>query len=207
MADMGNLYVIAAPSGTGKTTLVKALVEALPNITVSISHTTRQKRDNEVHNVNYYFIDKDKFSQMVAHDDFLEHAVIFDHYYGTSKSYVLDTLQQGTDVILEIDWQGQQQIKHLYPQTISIFILPPSVKDLRARLTNRNQDEPTVIQKRLADAKITASHIADFDYIVINDDFTQAVEDLKIIVLAGRLQQKRQAAKFANIIQAFATMS
>src|SRR5579862_3264140 len=185
--DTGNLYVIAAPSGTGKTTLVKELTESLPLITVSISHTTRTKRPNEVDGVNYYFISKAEFENMIAHHDFLEHATIFDHLYGTSKSWVEKTLAEGMDVILEIDWQGHQQIKKLFPHSISIFILPPSLEDLRNRLCNRNQDTPGVIKNRLADAKITVSHLQEFDYVVINDEFSHAVHDLGSIVIASRL--------------------
>lgn len=206
MADMGNLYVIAAPSGTGKTTLVKALVDTLPKITVSISHTTRPKRPNEMHGTNYYFIDKTEFDRMTAHGDFLEHATIFDNFYGTSKSWVEQTLAQGIDVILEIDWQGHQQIKHLFPHSIGIFILPPSLDDLRERLIKRNQDHPDTIKKRLADAQETVSHIHEFEYVVLNDDFANALHDLKMIVEAGRLLQKRQAAKYTNLIKDVSNM-
>lgn len=203
MADIGNLYVIAAPSGTGKTTLVKALVDSLPKITVSISHTTRLKRPNEMHGVNYYFIDKTEFERMIAQDEFLEHATVFDNYYGTSKSWVEETLAKGIDVILEIDWQGHQQIKRLLPDSISIFILPPTLEDLQDRLIKRNQDHPEIIKKRLADAKETVSHINEFEFVVINDDFVNALHDLKIIIEAGRLLQKRQAIKFAKLIKSF----
>lgn len=205
MTDVGNLYVIAAPSGTGKTTLVKALVDSLPKITVSISHTTRAKRPNEMHGINYYFIDKSEFERMIAQGDFLEHAAIFDHLYGTSKRWVEQTLAQGIDVILEIDWQGHLQIKHLFPHAISIFILPPSLNDLKDRLTKRNQDHPEVIKKRLADAKETVSHIQEFEFIVINDEFTNALHDLKMIIEAQRLVSKRQIAKHASLLQAFAS--
>lgn len=201
MADTGNLYVIAAPSGTGKTTLVKALVDSTSKITVSISHTTRAKRASEIHGVNYYFVSNDEFNHMTAHGDFLEHAIIFDNQYGTSKTWVEQTLQRGTDVILEIDWQGHQQIKALYPNSISIFILPPSLNDLRDRLIKRNQDHPDIIKKRLADAKETVSHILEFDYVIINDDFTHALNDLKAIIECGRLGEKRQSAKYAKLIQ------
>lgn len=200
MADVGNLYVIAAPSGTGKTTLVEALVDALPKITVSISHTTRPKRPNETHGINYYFIDKTTFQQHVEHGDFLEHATIFDNCYGTSKLWVEDTLAKGIDVILEIDWQGHRQIRKLFPEAISIFILPPSIEDLRERLIKRNQDHPEIIKKRLADAKETVLHVTEFDYVVINDDFVSALHDLKTIVEAGRLSEQRQTAKFASMI-------
>lgn len=201
MADVGNLYVIAAPSGTGKTTLVKALVDAMPKITVSISHTTRPKRPNEMHGINYYFIDRAEFERLIEHGDFLEHATIFDNLYGTSKSWVEETLAKGIDVILEIDWQGHQQIKQLFPESIGIFILPPSLEDLRDRLIKRNQDHPEIIKKRLADAKETVSHVHEFEFTVINDDFMRALHDLKIIVESGRLLQTRQTAKHAKLIE------
>lgn len=200
MADRGKLYVIAAPSGTGKTTLVKALVESIPKIVVSISHTTRSKRPNEMHGTNYYFIDHAEFKSLIAHGDFLEYAVIFDQYYGTSKRWVEETLAKGIDVILEIDWQGHQQIKKLFPDALSIFILPPSLQDLRERLIKRNQDRPEIIEKRLKDTKVTASHIREFDYVVINDDFANALRDLITIIEAARLKCSRQIAKFAKMI-------
>ncbi|MBV9575361.1 MAG: guanylate kinase [Gammaproteobacteria bacterium] len=200
MADVGNLYVVAAPSGAGKTTLVKALVDSFPKITVSISHTTRSKRPNEMHGVNYYFIDKSEFQRMISQQDFLEYAAIFDNLYGTSKSWVEQTLTKGLDVILEIDWQGHQQIKKLFPHVISIFILPPSLEDLRERLTKRNQDHAEVIKKRLADAQETISHANEFDYLIINDDFMKALHDLKIIIEAGRLYQPRQIKKHAKLM-------
>ena len=200
MTDIGNLYVIAAPSGTGKTTLVKTLVDSLSKVTVSISHTTRPKRPHEIHGVNYYFVDNDEFKRRVAHGDFLEYAAIFDNFYGTSKTWVKETLWSGIDVILEIDWQGHQQIKHLFPHAIGIFILPPSLADLSDRLTKRNQDHPDIIKKRLADVKETVSHAQEFEYIVINDDFTAALYDLKIIIETGRLLQKRQLARHARLL-------
>lgn len=200
MADIGNLYIIAAPSGTGKTTLVKALVDSLPKITVSVSHTTRARRPNEEHGVNYYFVDKAEFDRLVAHGDFLEHAMIFDNHYGTSKSWVEDTLAKGVDVILEIDWQGHQQIKHLFPEAISVFILPPSLQDLRERLVKRNQDHMEVIKKRLADVQETVSHVHEFDYAIVNDDFVNALHDLKMIIEAGRLAENRQSKKHARLI-------
>jgi guanylate kinase len=206
MADKGNLYIIAAPSGTGKTTLVKALTDAIPNLTVSISHTTRAPRPNEVHGVNYYFIDKAEFQTLIDHQDFLEHAVIFDQYYGTSKAYVNQTLHDGLDVILEIEWQGHQQIRHLFPEAISIFILPPSLEDLNKRLNHRNQDNAKIILNRLADAKTMVSHIQEFDYIVINDDFDQALLDLKSIIHTGRLTFARQSHTFAGIITALTSV-
>lgn len=207
MTDVGTLYIVAAPSGTGKTTLVKALVDAVPNITVSISHTTRPKRPNETDGINYHFIEKTEFEQMIQHKDFLEYATIFDHYYGTSKRWVNDTLSKGTDVILEIDWQGHQQIKQLFPASVSIFILPPSLEDLRTRLVTRNQDHPDIIKKRLSDAKETVSHIHEFDYVVINDDFAQALNDLKLIIEAGYLLEARQTAKNASLISKLTSLN
>lgn len=199
-ADVGNLFVIAAPSGTGKTSLVKAVVESMQGITVSISHTTRPKRPGEIDKENYYFVDKNEFQNMIKHHDFLEYASIFDNYYGTSKSWVAQTLAKGMDVILEIDWQGHQQIKQLFPLSIGIFILPPSLNALQDRLTKRNQDTAEVIKKRLADAKETITHLQEFNYLVINDDFTAAQHELKTIVEASRLLQKRQAGKHARLI-------
>lgn len=196
----GNLYVICAPSGTGKTTLVKALIDSIPNITVSISHTTRPKRPAEIHGVNYYFIDETEFHRMIDHHDFLEHATVFNHFYGTSHTWVEQTLASGVDVILEIDWQGSQQIQRLLPDCISIFILPPSLNALAERLLLRNQDKPDIIQQRLIDVKETTSHIAEFDYVVMNDDFNQALHDLTTIVEAGRLLQKRQTLKFSKLL-------
>lgn len=207
MKERGNLYVIAAPSGTGKTTLVKALVDAMPKITVSISHTTRCKRSTELGGKNYHFVTKEEFEKMIEHGDFLEYATIFDNYYGTSKTWVHQTLSKGIDVILEIDWQGHEQVKKLFPETIGIFILPPSLNDLRDRLQKRNSDHPEIIQKRLADAQTALSHIKDFDYVVMNDDFEHALHDLKIIVEAGHYLMKRQTEKFSPLLENFAAFS
>jgi guanylate kinase len=205
-ASMGTLYVVAAPSGAGKTTLVQALAKATPNLTVSISHTTRPMRPNETHGVNYYFISKAEFERMTAHGDFLEHAKVFGNLYGTSKSWVEHTLAQGLNVILEIDWQGHQQIKQLFNDSISIFILPPSLQDLRERLIKRNQDKPEIIEQRLADVRETVSHIEEFDYIVINDDFERALQELKTIVESGPLVEKRQHTRHAKLIHDLVAM-
>lgn len=200
MAESGNLYVISAPSGTGKTTLVKTLVESLTNITVSISHTTRTKRPAEVNGINYYFIDKAEFLRMIEHNDFLEHANVFDNLYGTSRTWVEETLQRGIDVILEIDWQGAEQIQRLYADCISIFILPPSLATLSQRLVQRNQDNSEIIKKRLADAQETVAHVGEYDYVVLNDHFETALNDLKTIILAGRLLKRRQIKKLAPLL-------
>lgn len=200
MTQSGTLYVIAAPSGAGKTTLVKALTDTLTHITVSISHTTRLKRPDEIDGVNYHFVDKAAFEAMLKHGDFLEHASVFDHLYGTSKSWVETTLAKGDDVILEIDWQGHQQIRSLFPDAISIFILPPSIDDLRQRLVTRNQDHPDIIEKRLADVRETVSHIGEFDYVVLNDQFEIAVSELAAIVKSERLRNKAQCARYVDLI-------
>ncbi len=196
----GNLFVIAAPSGTGKTTLVKALVDSMPGVTVSISHTTRLKRPQEQDGVNYYFIANDQFHEMIAHQDFLEYATVFNHLYGTSRTWVQQTLEKGLDVILEIDWQGCQQIKKLFPQCISIFILPPSLDDLSERLQLRNQDHPNIIKQRLADVKETISHIKEYEYVIVNAVFNQAVVELKTIIDATRLLQKKQVIKYETLL-------
>jgi guanylate kinase len=200
MSEPGNLYVISAPSGTGKTTLVKALVECMPGITVSISHTTRARRPAEVHGINYYFVSAEEFAEMTRHEDFLEHATVFDNSYGTSRRWVEETLAKGQDVILEIDWQGAQQIHNLIPHSTSIFILPPSVTDLYERLIKRNQDNHDIIKQRIADVRESTRHIAEYNYIVINDDFNEALHDLKIIVQVGRFTQRRQIIKYANLL-------
>jgi len=207
MARLGTLYVVAAPSGTGKTTLVKALIDSMPAITVSISHTTRPRRTAEVEGVNYYFIDETEFQRMIDHHDFLEHANVFNHHYGTSRSWVERTLAQGIDVILEIDWQGCDQIQRLFPECISIFILPPSLTDLAKRLRDRAQDSPEVIQQRLADARETVSRIHHFNYVVMNADFDTAVNDLKAIVQSNRLLQKKQPINLDKLLAEFTVLS
>lgn len=198
--EMGNLFVIAAPSGTGKTTLVKALINEVSGLAVSISHTTRAKRPNEVNGVNYFFIEEVEFRRMIERGDFIEYATVFGAFYGTSHRWVEETLRKGIDVILEIDWQGMQQIKTLIPESISIFILPPSLDNLRERLVTRNQDKPQVIHDRLQDVKETISHIQEFDFVVINDDFTHALKDLTLLVKANRLLQRRQCQKYAKLV-------
>lgn len=203
MTLSGNLFVICAPSGTGKTSLVKAIANSVLDITVSISHTTRQKRPGEIDGINYYFIDNAEFQRMIDHADFLEYATIFNHHYGTSHTWVEETLAKGMDVILEIDWQGCQQIKAKFPDCISIFILPPSLSELSARLYKRNQDKPEVIQERLADACGTINHINEFDYVVINEDFNHAVLDLTAIIQAARLLKNRQIKQYTHLLNEF----
>lgn len=199
----GNLYIIAAPSGTGKTTLVKALIKKAPNLMVSISHTTRLRRDNEIEGISYFFVDRNTFENMITQGEFLEYATIFDHLYGTTRAFVESKLREGLDIILEIDWQGYQQIKQIFPSSIGIFILPPSWEVLKKRLVTRCQDHPEIIATRLKDAKETISHIDEFDYIVINDAFDQALQDLQTILLATKLQQSHQLTKYSQLISNF----
>jgi guanylate kinase len=179
------LYVISAPSGAGKTSLIRALRERHPGLLLSTSHTTRPPRPNEQHGREYFFVDRDGFQRMVEAGDFLEHAQVFDNHYGTSQRQLEDKLATGADVILEIDWQGARQVRRLLPASRSIFILPPSLDSLRARLTGRKTDSPDVIARRLADAVSDMGHFREFDYAVVNDDFGRAVADLEKI-LAGQ---------------------
>jgi len=178
----GQLFVIAAPSGAGKTSLVRALMERRPDLRFSISYTTRPKRPTEVDTQDYFFVDKAKFESMVAESAFLEHACVFDNYYGTSKSQVEQLLAQGENVLLEIDWQGARQIRRGMPECRSIFILPPSRQALEQRLRGRKTDSDEVIARRLRDSIADMSHWAEFDDVVVNDDFQQATEDLAAII-------------------------
>jgi guanylate kinase len=176
------LFVISAPSGAGKTSLVKALLTRLPELRVSTSHTTRPARPNEQNGREYFFVDNAEFERMVAAGDFLEHARVFDNQYGTSRSQLEAKLAAGHAVVLEIDWQGARQVRAALPGCRSIFILPPSREALRQRLTDRRTDSAAVIERRLADAVSDMSHYAEFDYVVVNDDFGKAVDQLAQIV-------------------------
>ncbi|UVL83848.1 guanylate kinase [Pseudomonas sp. B21-028] len=196
----GTLYIISAPSGAGKTSLVKALIDAEPQIRVSVSHTTRAMRPGEVNGVNYHFVDREEFVRMAEHGDFLERAEVFGNLYGTSQSYLQQTLDEGHDLILEIDWQGAEQVRKLMPQARSIFILPPSQQALRQRLTNRGQDSDEIIEGRMREAVSEMSHYVDYDYLIINDEFAQALDDLKAVFRANQLQQKRQQQRFGKLL-------
>ena len=178
----GKLFVLAAPSGAGKTSLVNALVESEPDLRFSVSHTTRQPRRGEVDGVNYFFVSPEEFAQMIAAGDFLEHAEVFDNMYGTSRAAVEQLLQQGLDVLLEIDWQGAAQVRRAMPDSRSVFILPPSREELERRLRTRATDSDAVIQRRLRDSTSDMRHWAEFDYVIINDDFQQALAEISDIV-------------------------
>lgn len=183
----GTLYIVSAPSGAGKTSLVAKLIAELSNVAVCVSHTTRPMRPGEENGVNYHFVEKDAFVGMVNNNEFLEHADVFGNFYGTSTAEVERLQQQGFDVILEIDWQGAEQIRRLKPECRSIFIVPPSLDELASRLKGRAQDDDAVIQKRLAGAQEEISHWAEYDYLVVNDDFGVALNELKSILTANRL--------------------
>ena len=196
----GTLYIVSAPSGAGKTSLVKALIDLEPQIRVSVSHTTRAMRPGEVDGENYHFVSREAFVKMIEHGDFLERAEVVGNLYGTSQSYLQQTLDEGHDLILEIDWQGAEQVRKLMPQARSIFILPPSQQALRERLNNRGQDSDEIIDGRMREAVSEMSHYVDYDYLIINDDFALALEDLKSIFHANRLQQKRQQQRFGKLL-------
>jgi guanylate kinase len=184
----GTLYIVSAPSGAGKTSLVDALVRTMPDLKVSVSHTTRPKRPGEIEGTHYHFVDAAIFERMAAAGDFLEHARVFGNLYGTSREQVLRNLEAGTDVILEIDWQGGRQVRQAFADSVSIFILPPSRDELERRLRGRNQDSDSVIAKRMQEAVNEMSHFREYDYLVVNDTFDDALTDLKAIVRARRLR-------------------
>lgn len=200
-ASTGTLYIVSAPSGAGKTSLVKALLDAQPQVRVSVSHTTRPMRPGEVDGVNYHFVSREEFLERLAHGEFLEHAEVFGNLYGTSQRWLEQTLSEGYDLILEIDWQGAQQVRRLMPQAKSIFILPPTQEALRQRLTNRGQDSDDVIEKRMREAVSEMTHYVEYDYLVINDDFAHALIDLQAIFRANQLLQAPQQQRFRGLLE------
>jgi guanylate kinase len=180
--NKGRLFIFSAASGTGKTSLAKALVERLPDLAFSVSHTTRAPRPGEQHGVHYYFVTLQQFDEMVAADRFLEHAKVFGNSYGTSRAATENLLRQGKNIILDIDWQGARAIKEKMPESVSVFILPPSRAALEERLTNRGQDAPEVIAQRMRAAVSEMSHYKEFDHVVVNDDFEAALKDLQAVI-------------------------
>jgi len=196
----GKLFVIAAPSGAGKTSLVRALMQLRPTLRFSISYTTRKQRPNERHSHDYFFVDKAEFERMVAAGEFLEHARVFDNYYGTSRKQVEQLLDEGQDVLLEIDWQGAQQIRRALPECRSIFVLPPSREALEQRLRARGTDSDEVIARRLRDSFADLSHWNEFDYIVVNDDFDRATADLQAIVTGQGEHLRRDRAELRELL-------
>lgn len=201
MTPTGTLYTVSAPSGAGKTSLVSALVDTTNDIMVSVSHTTRAKRPGEQEGINYHFVSHEQFASMVENTAFLEHAQVFTNFYGTSKQWVEDTLAKGVDVILEIDWQGAQQVRRLIPSAKSVFILPPSRECLRERLTGRGQDDESVIDARMAEAKSEISHYVEAQYLIVNDDFDTALTEFRSVVVANRLALEKQQDKHQSLLE------
>ena len=198
MKDTGTVYVVSAPSGAGKTSLVTALAETDPSIRLSVSHTTRPMRPGEQDGADYHFVSPDQFESMLQQGEFLEHARVYGADYGTSEQRVREQLAQGLDVILEIDWQGAQQIRKRIRGAISIFILPPSVEALTERLAGRAQDAKDVIAQRMQEAKDEISHYAEFDFLVVNEEFDRALNDLRCIIGAMRLRQEVQFVRLLD---------
>ena len=198
----GTLFIVMAPSGAGKTSLVKALVESegQDNLCISVSHTTRPIRPGEVEGENYYFVDNSTFVGMLQDGEFLESAEVYGHRYGTSQRWVQDKLSSGANVILEIDWQGAAQIRHVMPDVCSIFILPPSIESLRERLTQRAQDDPGTIERRMQQAADDISHVAEADYVVVNADFDTALDDLRAIIRSRRLTLDYQQTNCPDLL-------
>jgi len=198
----GVLFVVSAPSGAGKTSLLRALIPTDPRLQLSVSHTTRGARPGEQDGTHYYFVDRARFDAMVAAGEFVEHARVFDNLYGTAERSVRDVLGANLDVVLEIDWQGARQVRARFPEAVSVFIVPPSVEALRERLSGRGQDSAEIIDRRMRDARSELSHFGEYDYLVVNDDFDQALADLRAIVGAERLRLPRQQAHLAAALEA-----
>lgn len=199
----GVLYIVSAPSGAGKTSLVKALLKADPAIRLSVSYTTRAPRPGETDGRDYHFVSRERFQEMLAEDEFLEHAEVYGNFYGTSKGCIERDLDAGRDVLLEIDWQGAEQVKRHFPQSASIFVLPPTFNALRTRLAGRGQDSEEVIERRLAAAAHDVAHAEAFDYIIVNDDFDHALQDLVAITRSIRLEAPRQMDRHTALFDEF----
>ena len=200
MLQTGILFIVSAPSGAGKTSLLRELVPADERLVVSVSHATRAMRPGERDGQHYHFVSAERFEQLVEEGAFLEHARVFDNYYGTSEAAVREPLAQGQDVVLEIDWQGAQQVRQRFPQAVSIFIAPPSIEALRERLSGRGQDSLEIVERRMADARSELSHYPEYDYLVINDEFVTALAELHCELAAERLRESRQSARFAEAL-------
>jgi len=196
----GTLYIISAASGAGKTPLVNAVLERVLDLEVSVSHTTREPREGEIDGVNYHFVDTGRFEAMVEGGEFFEYATVFGNMYGTSRQHIEEQLEKGKDVILEIDWQGARQIRKLMPDCRSVFIVPPSTEALRQRLTSRGTDDESVIARRMQEAISEMSHYVEFDYLVINDDFDEARDNLAAIIRGNRMLHEHQQQKHADLL-------
>ena len=196
----GVLFIVSAPSGAGKTSLVKALLEAEHEVKLSVSYTTRPARPGEMNGRDYHFVAPPEFARMLEAGEFLENAVIYGNRYGTSRKWIAEQLKHGWDILLEIDWQGAQQVRKLMAGNVSVFILPPSLEVLEQRLKGRSQDSPEVVARRLAAARQEIGHVGEFDYVIINEDFNRAAQDLISIIRAERLKLSRQLARHADLI-------
>ncbi|WP_246540341.1 guanylate kinase [sulfur-oxidizing endosymbiont of Gigantopelta aegis] len=196
------LYIISAPSGAGKTSLLKALLEETDLIEVSVSYTTREKRPGEREGIDYHYVSHETFQQMIAEQQFIEHAEVFGNFYGTSKKQIKEKLTAGIDIILEIDWQGAQQVRKQFDTCTNVFILPPSRQELLSRLTERGQDSHEVISKRMNEAIEQMSHYDEFEYLIVNDQFSHALGELKALIYAFRLRQSPQCRRHHNLIEA-----
>jgi guanylate kinase len=199
----GSLFVVVAPSGAGKTSLVAALLEREANVHLSVSYTTRAPRAGEVEGREYHFIDRPTFESMIASGDFLEHAEVYGNYYGTSRRWIEWQLSGDHDVLLEIDWQGAQQVRRLFPNMVGIFILPPSIAELERRLTARGKDAPEVIARRMASAREEISHVLEFEYIIVNEQFERALTELLAVVQAARVARAQQSVRLASLLHEF----
>jgi guanylate kinase len=196
----GNLFILSAPSGAGKTSLVSALLESNKHIALSVSYTTRSPRSGEIDGKDYHFVTREKFLEMAKHGDFLESAEVYGNLYGTSQSWIEKELVSGRDILLEIDWQGAEQVRRLMPHAISIFILPPSLSALETRLQGRGQDSAEVIARRMQAAQEDISHVAEFDYVIINDKLDDALRQLNAVVIAVGLHRDNQLSRHATLI-------
>ena len=199
----GDLFVVVAPSGAGKTSLVTRLLESETGIRLSVSHTTRAPRAGEQAGRDYHFVDRATFERMIAAGDFLEHADVYGNYYGTSRRWIEQELAGEHDVLLEIDWQGARQVRKLFPRMVGIFVLPPSLAELRRRLTDRGKDSPAVIERRMASAREEISHVLEFEYIIVNEQFDVALADLQAVVRAARLSRERGASRLSRLLDEF----
>lgn len=197
----GNIFIVSAPSGAGKTSLVKALLDADQGVKLSVSYTTRAPRPGEIDGVHYHFVSQDGFMQMLERGDFLESAEVYGNRYGTSQRWIEEQLAKGDDILLEIDWQGAAQVRRLMPQAISIFVVPPSIEALKSRLTGRGQDSAEIIAGRVAAAREDMSHVSEFNYVIINDNFATASADLHAVIQASRLTLEKQMARNGDLIR------
>ena len=196
----GNLFILSAPSGAGKSSLINALLKKHSDMKVSVSHTTRSPRPGEENSVHYHFVTTDEFKALIEKNDFFEWAQVFDNYYGTSKQAIESQLNAGIDVFLDIDWQGAQQVRKIMPSVQTIFILPPSKAELEQRLNNRGQDSAEIIASRMAKAQSETSHFNEYDFVIVNDDFDTALNDIETIVMAQRLTLSVQEVRNKKLL-------